>query len=163
MLEHKIQVAIMEYLRWNGHIVTRTFVGNVQNAATGSWVCGADIGTPDLITHTKDGRILYCEVKSISGKLSIEQVRWLRNAHKLGLHWVVARSVDDVERALADPSFHGPPEAIRAVLDDSAQFIPTQTKTRGKKTPMSMVTIGEFNRWSGDVKAEKPPLPPCPF
>ncbi|HJV73141.1 MAG TPA: VRR-NUC domain-containing protein [Noviherbaspirillum sp.] len=59
-------------------------------------------GSPDIHGYMADGRALYCEVKRPSGKLKPEQAEFIQNAQKVGCVAFVARSVDDVLKALAN-------------------------------------------------------------
>lgn len=57
-------------------------------------------GAADLTGILKDGRRLEIEVKSPTGKQSKEQAAYQRMIERFGGVYVLARSVEDVERAL---------------------------------------------------------------
>jgi hypothetical protein len=146
-LEHPNQKSVVEYLQLSGHIVTHVWCGRAQNALTGSWIHGASPGTSDLITHTKDGAVLYIEMKSSKGIPNPEQIKFLREVHRLGLRWVIAQGIDDVKKALEDKDYHGLERCTKHILDTTKKFIPTQTKTKGRNTKMSFATMTEFDCW----------------
>lgn len=58
-------------------------------------------GCPDIHGYMKDGRALYCEVKSSSGKVTAEQAEFIFNARQAGCVAFVARSVECVFKGLA--------------------------------------------------------------
>jgi hypothetical protein len=60
----------------------------------------APTGFPDLSGILPGGRALFIEVKSAKGKASDEQMAFGRMALERGAVWMVARSVEDVERVL---------------------------------------------------------------
>jgi hypothetical protein len=53
-------------------------------------------GVPDIIGYMDDGRALFVECKSATGRLSKEQDVFLQRAARCGCKVVVARSVDDL-------------------------------------------------------------------
>ncbi len=57
-------------------------------------------GCPDIIGMLKGGRALYIEVKRPSGTVRPEQAAFIDLAARHGAAALVARSVDDVVRAL---------------------------------------------------------------
>lgn len=57
-------------------------------------------GCPDIIGQLKCGRALYVEVKRPSGRVGPEQAAFIEMAARHGAVALVARSVDDVVRAL---------------------------------------------------------------
>jgi hypothetical protein len=54
-------------------------------------------GAPDLVILLRDGRTLWVECKSATGKLSPDQVEFRRLCDERGTPWVLARSWDDVD------------------------------------------------------------------
>jgi len=56
-------------------------------------------GMPDIHGYLNDGRALYVECKSATGRLRPEQVAFLERAERCGCVVVVARSVDDLQKA----------------------------------------------------------------
>jgi hypothetical protein len=58
-------------------------------------------GCPDVLGQLRDGRVLACEVKRPSGKTTPEQTAFLDCVNANGGVALVARSADDVWRALA--------------------------------------------------------------
>lgn len=53
--------------------------------------CG--VGSPDFVVALPAAKTLYVEVKSSTGKLSMEQVTWNHRLKKLGHHTAVVRSL----------------------------------------------------------------------
>ena len=148
MTEHEIQNAIKESLEWQGYYVGRCNSGKICNSLTGTWVQLFPTGHADLITHDiKTNAIIFLEVKTPTGALSVEQIQFLREQHKRGRRWAVVTSVIEAEQAVRDASYHGQPEFAAKVLDESQRFIPTQVK-KTKKQRMSMTTAREFSAWS---------------
>lgn len=148
MSEHEIQNLIKQSLEWQGHWVLRVNSGKVQNALTGSWLILAPSGTCDLVTHDiKSNTLVFLEVKTPTGVISTEQIQFLREQHKRGRRWAIVTSIAEAEQAVRDASYHGQPEFVAKVLDESKRFIPSQVK-KTKKQRMSMGTLHEFNRWS---------------
>ena len=72
----------------------RTQSGRASNA-----VPGLRKGAPDLCVCLPQGRSLFIEVKSLKGRVSIEQIGFHGLLSANGHDVVVARSIDDVRRA----------------------------------------------------------------
>lgn len=140
MSEHDLQNAILELLKFKQCYPIRTNSGKIQNMQTGSWVQLCERGTPDIITSLPSGAWGCIEVKSTTGSLSPEQITTLRHIDKLGLHWLVADSLDDVERWLADPGYHGKDKHVKRVREGFAwSAVP--------KTKKSKLTANQFYEW----------------
>ena len=67
----------------------------------------SQLGAPDLIVFRIQNfygvyccEVLCIEVKSATGKLSQAQDQWAEKAVKLGCHYIVARSLEEVRLAL---------------------------------------------------------------
>ena len=86
--ESDIQRAIRDYLRLMGWFVWH----NLQSL-------GSYRGLADL-TAVKDGTVLFIEVKTSKGRLTQHQERFRDHLTQAGGHYVVARSIDDVEEAI---------------------------------------------------------------
>lgn len=98
--EHKIQVALMDYLaiaaRPDVHYFAIPNQSNrhIANAAKMK-AEGVRAGTPDLCFVLPEGRTAWLEMKSPDGSLSVSQ-KWFRDlAGRLGHQWAMARSVDE--------------------------------------------------------------------
>ena len=76
---------VREILRLDGWDVTRHQQG-----------LGSRRGFPDL-TALKDGKTLYIEIKTPTGKQSVYQVEFERICKAHGGTYLVARSVDDIK------------------------------------------------------------------
>lgn len=69
--------------------------------AKGGFVRFGFAGCPDVWAQSKSGRLIVCEVKSLSGVIRKEQDAFLRLVNENGGFGFVARSVNDVINALA--------------------------------------------------------------
>ncbi len=144
--EKQIQDSIIELLRAKGCYVLRCNSGKVQNALTGTWLELAPKGTSDLIGADTQGRIFFIEVKSATGTLDVEQIRFLREQHKAGRRWAVCMSYENALQFLVDESYHGEEKHTRNILHEDKMFIPTQIK-RTRTQKMSLSTFLEYDTW----------------
>jgi len=55
----------------------------------------AQIGTPDFVVATPNGKTIWVEAKTAKGKLSIEQQAWLAALRKLGHKAGVVRHIQE--------------------------------------------------------------------
>lgn len=83
--ESVILQAVRNALKLDGYDVTRHQQG-----------LGSRKGFPDL-TALKDGRTLYVEIKTATGKQSPYQVEFQRVCEAHGGVYILARSVDDIK------------------------------------------------------------------
>lgn len=148
--ESALLKAITQYLEFQNWPVYRMNSGTFQDARTGSWIRGQGIGTPDLCVGYFDKTVrlwllAWIEVKDKS-RLSDAQISFLRRVHKLGCPWLVARSIDDVERWMRDRESHGAPNDTKDILDDSRKFVPSAMKS--KKSKLGADAMLEFEMWS---------------
>ena len=65
---------------------------------------GSRRGFPDL-TALKDGRTLYIEVKTATGKLSAYQMQFQQTCESHGGTYIVARGIDDIKPYLTKIKF----------------------------------------------------------
>lgn len=86
--ESEIQAAVRDWLRWHKWLVIR----NHQTL-------GSHKGLADL-TAIKDGRVLWIEVKRPGGGLRPDQERFRDEILAHGGEYLIAWSVEDVERYL---------------------------------------------------------------
>jgi len=93
MTEQQIQSDISEYLKWAGW-----FVFKIHQQGKYCYK-----GITDLIA-IKNGTTAYIEVKTPTGKLRPEQVKFMDDVKEHGGLHLVARSVDDVRNCLKDVS-----------------------------------------------------------
>lgn len=87
--ESDIQATIRDYLRWTGWYVVRHHQ-----------TLGSHVGLADL-QAIKDGQVLMIEVKTRRGRQSADQLEFEREWIEHGGTYIVARSVEDVEQAIA--------------------------------------------------------------
>lgn len=98
--EHKIQVALMDYLAIAAKPEIHYFAipnqsnRHIQNAAKMK-AEGVRAGSPDLCFMLPAGRVGWLEMKSPDGSLSTAQKYFRDMAQRLGHHWAIARSVDE--------------------------------------------------------------------
>ena len=99
--EHRVMNEIRLWCGEHDVLCFRCNVGKVR-AADGSWFdTGLPNGFPDLLILDNHGHTLYCEVKALKGRQSEDQVRFMGLVRSKGHHYIVARSAEDVESALA--------------------------------------------------------------
>lgn len=146
MLEKQIQDGIIQLFESYGLYIQRINSGLAANFHTGNIMRLADRGHSDLVGSDKQNRICFIEVKSATGKLSVEQIAFLREQNRKGRRWLVCISMDDALRFLDDDNYHGQEKHVIEVLDATLQFIPSQN--RGKKQKMTMRTFLEHDRWA---------------
>jgi len=89
--EATIQDGILEYLAWRQIPAWPTH--STRNHPETP-------GMADVLGILKGGRFLAVEVKGEGGVLSQEQREWLNRVHAAGGFVILARSVDDVQRAI---------------------------------------------------------------
>ncbi len=97
--ESNIQSEIMLWCGQNNILCFRCNVGKFQTA-TGRWI---DTGLPEgfsdlIILHNKT--IYFCEVKTKTGRQRQAQIDFQRIVESHGYCYFVARSVDDVIKAI---------------------------------------------------------------
>lgn len=95
--ERDVQNAIRAYLGSRGTACFRCNVGRVRTADGRFFDTGLPEGFPDLIALPGNGRIVFVEVKSKTGRLREAQIRFREWALSKGYEYIVARSVADVE------------------------------------------------------------------
>lgn len=147
MLESTFRHPIQECLAWHKFEIVRVHAGQRQ-LANGGWIIGPPVGTFDYtIGYLKDGVYLlaYLEAKQGRDKLNVDQIRFARRVNALGIPWLVATGVADVELWIKDIAYHGPLEAIEEVFSNKV-FVPTAIR-RGRQK-LTMATMHEYNRWA---------------
>ena len=97
--ESAILKACLHYLQIRGIECWRANVGAVKIPGSERYVRFGKKGMSDIQGYLDDGRALYVECKSATGKLRPEQVAFLERAERCGCKCVVARSVDDLIKA----------------------------------------------------------------
>ena len=95
--ERDVQNAIRAYLGSRGVACFRCNVGRVRTADGRFFDTGLPEGFPDLIALPGNGRIVFVEVKTLTGRLREAQKRFREWATAHGYEYIVARSVADVE------------------------------------------------------------------
>jgi hypothetical protein len=96
--ESAVLKACREYLILRGHFVYRANNGGWYDKH-GRFIRAHEIkGVPDLEGCTKDGKFLGVECKSKAGKQTPEQKAFGEAVARRGGVYVVARSVEDLER-----------------------------------------------------------------
>lgn len=98
--EHKIQVALMDYLAIAGRRDLHWFAipnGEKRHIMVASRLKAEGVrrGTPDLCFLLPEGRVGWLEMKTAKGTLSAEQKAFRDRAQMLGHFWAMARSVDE--------------------------------------------------------------------
>lgn len=95
--EHKLQVAIVRFLRLNRFFVFAVPNGGNRDAKTGAYLKdeGVMAGVSDLIIM-HDGRIVFVEVKTDTGRQRPTQVAFQQAVEAEGHRYLIWRSLDDV-------------------------------------------------------------------
>lgn len=98
--EHKLQVALLDYLRIAGRRDLHWFAvpnGGHRHIAEASRLKaeGVRSGTPDLCFMLEGGKVAWLEMKTARGTLSPAQKAFRDLAQRLGHQWGLARSVDE--------------------------------------------------------------------
>lgn len=120
-LEHKLQVALIDYLAIAARPEVYYFAvpnqsnRHIHNAAKMK-AEGVRAGTPDLCFMLPNGRVAWLEMKTMEGTLSSAQKAFRDIALRLGHHWGIARSVDKALILLSEwdvlkPAFRDQPQA----------------------------------------------------
>lgn len=98
ILEKNIQRQILQYLR-----LKKIFAFKLNNVGikkvNGSYIPSGILGLPDIIAHY-DGRVVYLEIKSETGKLSKHQIAFQEQCKKDSVQYLVIRSFSDLIRIL---------------------------------------------------------------
>jgi len=99
-IEHKIQVALMDYLAIAARPEIYYFAIPNQsnrhiNNAGKMKAEGVRAGSPDLCFMLPQGRVGWLEMKAPDGSLSDAQKAFRDRALELGHHWAMARSIDE--------------------------------------------------------------------
>ena len=83
--EAGLKKSVRQYLQWN-----KWYVVNIQGGIFGTK------GVSDLIAM-RDGRVLFLEIKTETGKLSDHQKEFARNVHEQGVEYYIVRDLDDLK------------------------------------------------------------------
>jgi hypothetical protein len=103
--EARRQASIVEYAGW---VAPHIIVFHVPNgglrtkaeAARLKWI-GVLAGVLDLVLVLPDGRCAFWETKTPRGRLSDDQLAFIKRLITLGHRWAVVLSIDDARRELA--------------------------------------------------------------
>lgn len=104
--ERAVQRAILLWLRANGCLVAVTDAGAAYKAGA----FGADTvpaGWPDITGLLPDGRFIGVEVKAHGGRQSLVQKRMEQEVRKRSGIYVLAYSVEDVQREIEEAHARG--------------------------------------------------------
>lgn len=99
----------LELLRRQGKVIwyarSNTGAGRLmrRDGTAGQWLRFGWPGCPDILGQLPDGRLLAIECKRPSGRVRPEQAAFLAKAQAGGAVAAVVRSIEDVDRVLAQP------------------------------------------------------------
>lgn len=97
--EYKLQVEVVKYLRAKGWVVFS--IPNERNLGIADALrmraSGLTKGAPDLVFYEPDGTCHWAELKTPTGKRSIEQECFEDVSKMLGIQYHLIRSLDDVK------------------------------------------------------------------
>lgn len=97
LTESLIQRNIIAYLKIRGALVFRMNSGKARNNVQ---LCPP--GTPDILTITRDKKVLWIEVKRADGALRPAQREMFKHLESRDQQVILARSVEDVKKYLSD-------------------------------------------------------------
>lgn len=97
-------LACRNELRRLGCMATKNLSGWATLDSGQRTLVGLGVGSADIVGILPGGRALACECKTGRGELSAEQARFFRAVNAVGGLGFVARSVEDVRRAVAGAS-----------------------------------------------------------
>lgn len=95
--ESTIQKGIINWLLYHKCFIWRNNTGSYETAA-GHYVSYGLKGSPDIIGMLPNGRFLGVEVKTDTGKQTKEQKQFEERCKACGGIYIIARSIDDLER-----------------------------------------------------------------
>lgn len=102
--ESQIVRAILDGLAYKGVMAWRNNVAPIPvrrgKAIVGMRRCDPHIKGMSDVLAVMDGKIIGIEVKTEKGKLNEDQLAWAARFTKAGGRYLVARSWDDIEKAL---------------------------------------------------------------
>jgi hypothetical protein len=102
--EGLVKAAILEYLQVRGFFAWNNPTGAVE-VRPGQWMRFGKVGSSDILGCLPGGRFLAIECKAEKGRLSGAQRDFLNEVERLGGLTIVARSFQDVDRALRGGGF----------------------------------------------------------
>lgn len=97
MTEFQLQSQILEYLKAQG---IKCWPSDTHRKKPRMGSVKHRVGVPDIVGYLDTGTFLGIEVKLPKGKLSSEQETFITRANKANCVCFVARSVEDVKKAL---------------------------------------------------------------
>ena len=99
MDEGKIQLQIIHYIKARGWVVGKTKTMGVKRGRSFCFDPYTFRGFSDLVAFVNN-KIYFIEVKSETGKQSFDQIVFQKLVEDAGLTYILARSVEDVERQI---------------------------------------------------------------
>lgn len=101
-MEHEIQNRIRAALAADC-MIFRANVGRMKTPDGRYFSTGLPVGFPDLFGFRKsDGRAVFIEVKTVSGRASQAQMHFLETVRKYGAIAGIARSVEDAIKLIEE-------------------------------------------------------------
>ena len=92
--EHRIMNEIRLWCGEHGLLCFRCNVGRVRTADGAYFDTGLPTGFSDLLILMDGGKAVFCEVKTQTGRLSEDQLRFKEIVEDRGFSYVVARSLE---------------------------------------------------------------------
>lgn len=100
--EYVLQCSVVKLLREQGWVVFS--IPNERGLGISDSVrmraSGLTKGAPDLVAWDSKGRCYWLELKTPTGRRSIEQECMETTAERLGIQYILVRSVDNVKKIL---------------------------------------------------------------
>ena len=97
--ESRVQLQIIHYIKSRGYVVGKTKTMGVRRGRAFCFDPYTFRGFSDLVAFINN-KIYFIEVKSKVGKQSDDQIAFQKLVESAGLTYVLARSVEDVERSI---------------------------------------------------------------
>lgn len=97
-LERDIQSSIIQYLKLKRYLFIKVNTVGIYKKSTDRYIPSQSVGAPDILVFLDGGIAIAIEVKTSVGKLSEFQKEWQRKSEKIGMTYLIARSVVDVMR-----------------------------------------------------------------
>ncbi|ABO51125.1 conserved hypothetical protein [Desulforamulus reducens MI-1] len=83
---------------WTGEKIVKNLDGSITIHNPRRLKTGLPVGFSDLFGVTENGKAVFVEVKSATGRLRQEQENFLKRMRQMGAYAGVARSPEDAER-----------------------------------------------------------------
>jgi hypothetical protein len=105
MKEKDLQKAVIQWLQYQENLGKLYFIRNntfrgqiMRKNGTVGFMRQGKVGCGDIIIFMPESRVIFAELKSDKGKLSLEQNEFRNRIDELGYEYWVIRSIDELEK-----------------------------------------------------------------